>query len=408
MRVTVCVQLKKSKARAGGVYPLYVRCTLSGQRFEVATGFTVHPDTWDESKQLVKGRTEEVKIVNNRLDKIKTKIQDIFNQLESIGEPFDVLTIKERFLGNRKEKGLLEVFDSVLKNIEARLDKDYSLGTLKHYRTSQKRLIEFIKIRTERKDIPLSKIDFSFLNSFDVFLKTEKNVMPNTALTYHKHLKKVLNTAIASGFISQCPYNSFKPTRNETNRDFLTLQELNHIQSKKIDISRLDFIRNIFVFASYTGLSYSDIEKLSSNHIQKGSDGNDWIIIDRTKTESRCRIPLLPAAKEVLKKYENHPIALSNARLLPIYSNQKMNSYLKELADICGIQKNLSMHVARHTFATSVTLTNGVPLETVSKMLGHTSLKTTQIYARIVDSKISNDMNQLRIKLKKGSRGIAV
>ena len=408
MRVTVCVQLKKSKARAGGVYPLYVRCTLNGQRFEVATGFTVHPDAWDESKQLVKGRTEEVKIVNNRLDKIKTKIQDIFNQLESIGEPFDVLTIKERFLGNRKEKGLLEVFDSVLKNIEARLDKDYSLGTLKHYRTSQKRLIEFIKIRTERKDIPLSKIDFSFLNSFDVFLKTEKNVMPNTALTYHKHLKKVLNTAIASGFISQCPYNSFKPTRNETNRDFLTLQELNHIQSKKIDISRLDFIRNIFVFASYTGLSYSDIEKLSSNHIQKGSDGNDWIIIDRTKTESRCRIPLLPAAKEVLKKYENHPIALSNARLLPIYSNQKMNSYLKELADICGIQKNLSMHVARHTFATSVTLTNGVPLETVSKMLGHTSLKTTQIYARIVDSKISTDMNQLRIKLKKGSRGIAV
>ena len=408
MRVTVCVQLKKSKARAGGVYPLYVRCTLSGQRFEVATGFTVHPDTWDESKQLVKGRTEEVKIVNNRLDKIKTKIQDIFNQLESIGEPFDVLTIKERFLGNRKEKGLLEVFDSVVKNIEARLDKDYSLGTLKHYRTSQKRLIEFIKIRTERKDIPLSKIDFSFLNSFDVFLKTEKNVMPNTALTYHKHLKKVLNTAIASGYISQCPYNSFKPTRNETNRDFLTLQELNRIQSKKIDISRLDFIRNIFVFASYTGLSYSDIEKLSSNHIQKGSDGNDWIIIDRTKTESRCRIPLLPAAKEVLKKYENHPIALSNARLLPIYSNQKMNSYLKELADICGIQKNLSMHVARHTFATSVTLTNGVPLETVSKMLGHTSLKTTQIYARIVDSKISNDMNQLRIKLKKGSRGIVV
>ena len=137
MRVTVCVQLKKSKARAGGVYPLYVRCTLSGQRFEVATGFTVHPDTWDDSKQMVKGRTEEVKIVNNRLDKIKTKIQDIFNQLESIGEPFDVLTIKERFLGNRKEKGLLEVFDSVVKSIEARLDKDYSLGTLKHYRTSQ-------------------------------------------------------------------------------------------------------------------------------------------------------------------------------------------------------------------------------------------------------------------------------
>lgn len=372
---------------------------MNGQRFEVATGFKAHHGDWNESKQLIKGRTEDVKIINNRLEKIRTKIQDIYNQLESIGEPFDVLTIKERFLGNRKEKGLLEIFDSVVTNIEARLDKDYSPGTLKHYQTTKKRLVEFLKTRSERSDIALSKVDFSFLNSFDVFLKMEKNVMPNTALGYHKHVKKVFNTAISLGYVSHCPYESFKPTRNETNRDFLTLQELTHIQSKKIDILRLDFIRNVFVFASYTGLSYSDIEKLSSNHIQKGSDGNDWIIIDRTKTESRCRIPLLPAAKEVLKKYENHPVARSANRLLPIYSNQKMNSYLKELADICEIQKNLSMHVARHTFATSVTLTNGVPLETVSKMLGHSSLKTTQIYARIVDTKISNDMNQLQQKL---------
>ncbi|MBL7965531.1 MAG: tyrosine-type recombinase/integrase [Prolixibacteraceae bacterium] len=227
----------------------------------------------------------------------------------------------------------------------------------------------------------------------------EKNVMPNTALTYHQHVKKVFNTAISMGYVSLCPYESFKPTRNETNQDFLTLQELNQIQNKKIDISRLDFIRNVFVFASYTGLSFSDIEKLSSNHIQKGSDGNDLVIIDRTKTESRCRIPLLPVAKEILKKYENNPIAISTNRLLPVYSNQRMNSYLKELADICGIKKKISMHVARHTFATSVTLTNGVPLETVSKMLGHSSLKTTQIYARIVDTKISQDMEALRLKL---------
>ena len=408
MRVTVSFQLKKSKSRADGICPVYGRCTMNGQRFEISTGFFLSSGMWDESKQLVKGRTEDVRIINNRLDKIRTRIHDIYNQLESIGESFDVLSIKERFLGSRKEKGLLEVFDSVVNSIEARLDKDYSLGTLKHYRTTKKRLFEFIRIRTERSDIALSKVDFSFLNSFDVFLKTEKNVMPNTALTYHKHLKKVINTAIAFGYVSHCPYDSFKPTRNETNRDFLTLQELMHIQSKKINISRLDFIRNIFVFACYTGLSYSDIEKLSSSHIQKGSDGNDWIIIDRTKTESRCRIPLLPAAKEVLKKYANNPLAMSANRLLPIYSNQKMNSYLKELADICGIQKNLSMHVARHTFATSVTLTNGVPLETVSKMLGHSSLKTTQIYARIVDTKISKDMDQLQRRLSGESCGIAI
>jgi len=199
-------------------------------------------------------------------------------------------------------------------------------------------------------------------------------------------------------YISRSPYESFKPTSNESHRDFLTLEELRKIQNKKIQILRLELVRDIFVFACYTGLSYADIPKLNASHIQTGNDGNVWIIIDRSKTESRCRIPLLPIANDILKRYENHPVVVTANRLLPVYCNQKMNSYLKEIASICEIQKNITMHVARHTFATSVTLSNGVPIETVSKMLGHSSLKTTQIYAKIVDSKISTDMNQLRIK----------
>jgi integrase len=158
-------------------------------------------------------------------------------------------------------------------------------------------------------------------------------------------------------------------------------------------------VRDIFVFACYTGLSYVDISKLNSRNIQKGNDGNDWIILDRTKTESRCRIPILPVAQQIILKYQDHPVVCSSNKVLPVLSNQKMNSYLKELADVCEISKNLTMHVARHTFATSVTLSNGVPIETVSKMLGHTSLKTTQIYARVVDSKISQDMEALKLKL---------
>ncbi|MBW8332759.1 MAG: site-specific integrase [Prolixibacteraceae bacterium] len=394
--------------RTDGVCPLYVRCTLNGQRFEVATGFMVHPDNWNESKQLIKGRTEDVKIINNRLEKIRTKIQDIYNQLESFGEPFDVLSIKDKFLGNHKENGLIEIFEAVIKDVGAKVGKDYAPGTLKHYQTSKKRLQEFLRTYTNRSDIALSKVDFGFISSFDLFLKKDKKVMPNTALTYHKHLKKVYNSAISLGYVLHNPYESFKPTRNKTNRDFLSMSELEKIRDKRIVIPRMDLVRDVFVFASYTGLSYSDLMKLSTCHIQKGSDGKDWVIIDRSKTESRCTIPLLPAAIDVLKKYEDHPDVLSNNRLLPIYSNQKMNAYLKELADICGIQKNLSMHVARHTFATSVTLTNGVPLETVSKMLGHTSLKTTQIYARIVDSKISNDMELLNRKLNAAKIEVAV
>ncbi len=208
-----------------------------------------------------------------------------------------------------------------------------------------------------------------------------------------------MNDAIAMGHIQRNPYNSYKVKRAEGNRDFLTMKELRKIEQKRISVQRLELVKDMFVFACYTGMLYSDIYKLSFQHLQTGNDGESWIIIDRTKNKSRCRIPLLPTAKLIVQKYSNHPVSCQRGTILPIHSNQKMNAYLKEIADLCGISKNLSMHVARHTFATSVTLSNGVPIETVSKMLGHSSLKTTQIYARIVDDKISDDMKKLREKI---------
>ena len=399
MRVTVCFQLKMAKPRSDGKFPIYARCTLNGQRFEFATEFFIFSEMWNDSAQQITGRTEDVKILNNRLGKIVSKIQDIYNQLESLGEPFGATSIKNKFLGLSNERGLLEVFDIVVQNIENKLGKDFSYGTLKHYKTSRRRLEEFIKKYTNKDEIALSKVNYGFINAFDVFLKRDKGALPNTALWYHKHVKKTFNTAMALGYVTRSPYESFKPTRNESHRDFLTLEEVTKIKSKNIQIPRLELVRDVFVFACYTGLSYSDVAKLNLNHIQTGNDGNVWIIIDRSKTETRCRIPLLPIANDILKRYENHPVVVTENRLLPVYCNQKMNTYLKEIATICEIQKTITMHVVRHRFATSVTLSNGVPIETVSKMLGHSSLKTTQIYAKIVDSKISTDMNQLRIKL---------
>jgi site-specific recombinase XerD len=372
---------------------------MHGQRFELSTGIFIDPVIWNEEKQQVKGRTEEVKILNSRLDKTVSRVQDIYNQLESKGEPFSVMQVKNKLRGVSGEKGVLEILDTIINGIERRIGNDYSEGTLKHYKTTYSRLSEFIKIRFGRTDLLLSMIDFDFLNSFDLYLKTDLWLKPNTALTYHKHLKKVLNTAIAMNLLSINPYGSFKVKRNETHRDYLTLQELDHLERKKFFTVRMDIIRDVFVFACYTGLAYAELQKLSDDHIHIGNDGEAWIIIDRTKTDIRCRVPLLPKAKAVLNKYKNFPQSENKRRLLPIHSNQKMNEYLKELATICGINKNLSMHVARHTFATSVTLSNGVPLETVSKMLGHTSIKTTQIYARIVDSKISADMKGLAMKI---------
>ena len=399
MRVTINFSLKKTKSRVDGKCPVYVRCTMKNQRFELSTGIFIISESWNDQKQQVIGRSEEAKILNSRLDKIRTRVQDVYNQTDSKGEPFTALDVKNKLQGVSDEKGVLEILDIIIKGIEARVGNDYSEGTLKHYKTTKERLLEFLKKKFGRNDIGLSLVDYSFLNSLDIYLKTKYQLKPNTVLTYHKHLKKALNTGMAMNLISYNPYSSFKVSRNETHRDYLTIQELEQIRNKEISTLRMETIRDVFIFACYTGLGYAELEKLNRMHIHQGNDSGEWIIIDRTKTDVRCRVPLLPQAKAILQKYENFPITQNRGKLLPVHSNQKMNEYLKELAGICGINKNLSMHVARHTFATSITLSNGVPIETVSKMLGHTSLKTTQIYARIVDSKISKDMENLKNKL---------
>lgn len=396
MRVTINLQIKKSKVRTDRKCPIYARCTMDGKRFEFSTGIFVLNSDWDEKAQILIGRSEKIKTLNIRLDKFVTNINDVYNQLESKGDSFDIFSIKARLTDVKPQNSLLQVFDKVISSIELKLNKGYALGTLKHYRTTMSRLKEYIFITYKVRDIPIEKVNYEFLNSFDSFLKQTHNISSNTAWGYHRHLKKVLNDSVAMNILKKNPYSIFRVKRVEANRDFLTLEEVRILEKKSISLKRLEMVRDIFVFACYTGLSYSDICKLSREHLQLGNDGEQWIIIDRSKNDSRCRIPLLPKAKNILIKYKDYPVNSSVRLLLPVHSNQKMNAYLKELADICGIIKNLSMHVARHTFATSITLSNGVPIETVSKMLGHNSLKTTQIYARIVDNKISQDMKKLK------------
>lgn len=396
MRIRVTLLLKKSKVRSNGKYPVYARCVMDGRRIELSTSILVDMNDWDKSRQEIAGNSEEIRILNNRLLKFVSGIYDIYNQLEAGVNGFDIYTIKEKITGVKSKDYFIELFENTIASIEKKLGKGYTEGTLKHYRTTLKRLKGFVKEFYLRKDIEITRVDYTFLNSFDIYLKSSHNIGANTVWGYHRHLKKVLNDAVAMELIIRNPYENYKVKRGDANRDFLTLKEIQKMERKRIDIERLAIVRDVFIFACYTGLSYSDIAKLSYHHIHKGDDGEDWIIIDRNKTNNRCRIPLLPNARKILKKYKDYAWNESKGLLLPVRSNQKMNVYLKELADICKIKKNLSMHVARHSFATSVTLANGVPIETVSKMLGHTSLKTTQTYARIVDKKISEDMNKLK------------
>ncbi|WP_372776795.1 site-specific integrase [Mangrovibacterium sp.] len=400
MRLTINFLVKKARQKNNGEIPIYVRVTLNSRRIELSTGIYCDIDKWDEFGQQFKGRSEAARILNIRLNKIRNEIQDHYNQLKSTDEDFNVITIKNKLLNIDDSTGILIVFDYYLNSIREKENKGYSSRTYKHYKTSRKRVAEFIKHQYKKADFSVSSINYNFLDSFDIYIKKKYGIHQNTAWNYHKHLRRVLNLAVSMDHIPKNPYSKYKVALDETHREFLTNEELSRIEEKEIQIERLAIIRDIFVFACYTGLSYSDVSKLSRKHLQKGIDKNEWIIIDRTKTNNRCRIPILPKAKEILGKYRDYPTNYTKGLLLPVLSNQKMNSYLKELGDVCNINKSITMHMARHTFATSVTLSNGVPIETVSKVLGHTSLKTTQIYAKILDQKISEDMNLLKSRLE--------
>ena len=395
MRISIGFKLKRSKKRNDESIPVYVNIILNRRRVELSTRIFVSPNNWDQAKERVSGTSNKAKTINNRLDKMATNILDIYNQFEAGNKKFDVVDIKNKLCGIEEEHGIVEMFGVYMNTIESNIGKGFSTTTLKHYKTSKTRLLNFLSDFYGKKEWNLSNIDYKFINDFDVYLKSKYNNSVNTAWCYHKHMKKVLNIAVAMDYLSTNPYVKFQVKTEQPKREFLTQKELKKIRKKKIEIERLAIVRDVFLFACFTGLSYADISKLAKQHIRTGNDGKKWIIIDRTKNGSRCRVPLLPVAKDILKRYKNYPINVSKGLLLPVNSNQKMNAYLKEIADICGIKKNLSMHVARHTFATTITLTNGVPIETVSKVLGHSSLKTTQIYARILDTKISQDFNKI-------------
>ncbi|MCT4643728.1 MAG: site-specific integrase [Carboxylicivirga sp.] len=399
MKLKVHFTLKKGKQKKNGDCPIYVRYTYLGKRVENSTGIYLREKNWESSLQCAIGKGHSIDVINDRLSKIRAKFNDSFYKLEATGKKFDVFDIKEDVLQIDTNKYVLGVFDYYLNSIVQKLNKGYSKETLKHYKTSRNRLATFIYWKYRKNDIILSRVDYRFLDAFDMYLKMNCGVHQNTAWNYHKHLRRVLNLAISLDYIATNPYSRYKVPLEETYREFLTVEEVRTIERTEIDMPVVSMIRDIFIFACYTGLSYADLSKLNSSHIQKREDGNNWIIIQRTKTKNRCIVPIFPNAQKILDKYDNHPYCIQKGTVLPVYVNQKMNSYLKTVAKICGITKNITMHIARHTFATSIALSNGVPIETVAKMLGHTSLKTTQIYGRIVESKISGEMKELQRKL---------
>jgi len=391
--------LKKNKASASGTLPIYLRITIDGKRTEISTKRTIEIKKWSIEANKAIGRTEDIRELNAYLDSLVSKVYQCQRDLIQDNKEVTTETLKNKFLGiEEKQVTLINLFKDHNKQVERLIGNGYSAGTLERYKTVCKHLQEFMKHTYNVSDYRLNKINHKFITDFEFYLKSERECAHNSTIKYIKNFKKIVRIAIANDWIVKDPFLNYKVQLKEVKREFLSEEEMQTMLEKDLHTHRLELVRDIFIFCCYTGLAYSDVKKLSKDSIVIGIDGEKWIKTNRTKTGTRSSIPLLPPALKILKKYENSPLSVSKGVLLPVLSNQKSNAYLKEIADLCGIKKNLTTHLARHTFATTVTLSNGVGIESVSKMLGHTSIKTTQHYAKILDSKVSDDMAILKQK----------
>lgn len=395
--VSILFYIKRAKVNNLGMCPIYTRVTVSAKRFEFSTNKFVSPDKWSTEGNKVKGTNEETRTINSHLDYLKNQILEAEKCLfkKDIGITSENLK-NELFGKNETKRMLVPIFQDHNNKIKELIGKEYAPGTLERYTTSLKHTIDFMQWKYNISDIDIIKIDHVFITDYEFWLRSVRNCANNTAIKYIKNFKKIIRLCIANGWIDRDPFVNYKPKIQEVNREVLTQEEVMTIYSKQFKIERLNQVKDIFVFSCFTGLAYIDVKNLTKSHLSIGIDGEKWIFTHRQKTETASRIPVLPIADKIIQKYKNQPQCINKDRLLPVLSNQKMNGYLKEIADICGIDKNLTFHLARHTFATTITLSNGVPIESVSKMLGHKNIRTTQHYAKVLDKKVSDDMVHLK------------
>lgn len=381
---------------------LFARITINSTVSEISLKQNIATKDWNPVSGTGKGRKTEVKELNRFLEQVRTRLNNIYRELLVEGDLPTVVMIKNHFLGIEEQgKSILDAFDYHKKVAVG----DLSGNTLKHYKTTEKYAKEFLVEQFKTTDVYLKAINYKFITDFEYFLRNRKPVdhqkpMQNNGVMKHiERFRKVINLAQKLDWLKIDPFRSYQIKFKKVEVGYLEPDELKRIENAVFKLERLNFTRDIFVFSCYTGMAYIDVMQLTPQEIHIGTDGNYWIISSRQKTGNPLRIPILPKAWSIVERYIHHPRSQFNGTVFPLLSNQKLNSYLKEVADFCNISKNLTFHIARHTFATSVTLANGVPIESVSKMLGHTSIKTTQIYARIVDSKIAKDMETLKEKL---------
>lgn len=375
-----------------GKSPLMIRIFLNGEMLNVgSSGIYIDKKLWNNSTNRVKGRGSESLNLNAQLDNISNSLQMIFKKHE-FDEDLTLDKIKSIFLGKNKVKTtFVEFYDKYLEDIKAQVGAGKSIALYHKYSAARSHFVNFLHAKYGRKDLMPGELTHLIIHDFEIYLKTVVSLKSNSATKTLKFFKTVVIFAQKCGVMTHDPFLNHHFHLEPVDRGFLTDEEIQRIMQKDFEIPRLEMVRDVFIFSCFCGLAYIDVAHLTQENIIT-LDNRPWIIINRQKTNVQSNIPLLEVPQMILDKYKGKT---KDNRLLPVLSNQKINAYLKEIADLCGIKKRLSYHTSRHTFATTVTLANDVALQNVSKMLGHSSTRMTQHYARVLDNSIMKDMQDV-------------
>jgi len=396
-KITILFVISASKTNKKRLCPLNCRITFNKQRKQFTTGLFVNPNTWNNKLQLLNSKDDNSEYLNSQIDFIRRKILDTSRIFQLQNLEFSIDDLYAKYLGEEPKKNeyVLSYYKKYLARIKKLIGLEIKENTYQKFTYVSNHLENFIKWKFNSNDYLMEDLNLQFLNDFEYYLKTEKGQMQVTINKTIQRFRTPFKQAISEGIIDRDPFILYKAKKTKKEIVFLRTEELKNLENYDFKQQRLKTIRDLYIFCCYTGLAFNEMSKLEKSHIQKGFDGFDWIEMKREKTQRSISIPLLPKALEIIKRYSKD----SNL-VFPVISNQKFNSYLKEIAEIVGIKIKLTHHTARKTFASTVLLYNDVPMEIVSELLGHSSIVITQeSYGKIINSKVSEHMIELNKKM---------
>ena len=393
---SVLFYIRKTKLNRQGEAPITLRITVNGVRSEAYTHRFILPERWHAAKGRAIGKSASCRELNLYLDTVQSRIFGLRTAMEAEGACITADSVLNRYLGKDtpQRHSLLQLFREHNERCEKLKGKDFAPGTVDRYTTSYNHTLDFIRKTYHKDDVFLEEVDYTFLENYELYFKTVRNCCHNTAVKYIKNFKKIIRLAIKKGLLQKDPFVDIKYKLDKVEPDYLENTEIQALFQKPIAIPRLEEVRDCYLFSCFTGLAFSDAKQLKPEHLISDHNGRIWIRKHRQKTGNMCIIPLLDIARQIIEKYKDHPYCKATGYLLPIKSNQKMNAYLKEIMDICGIRKKITTHTARHTFATYA-YNCGVSLESLAKMLGHSNTNMTRHYAHIMELTIFEEMKQI-------------